>query len=310
MAATENVAGIICHDAGGAEILASYARQQNLNAVYCLGGPAIKIFERKLGAIPMVELQAAIESADWVLCGTSWQSDLEWQALELARARGTRSVSFLDHWVNYRQRFIRHGEERLPDEIWVGDVYAMQLAREIFAGLPVVLVENPAFQDISKEISKIVTGSTQSHTGLRILFVSDNIADSMLAQYGDAHHWGYTDDNTLEYLLEHLDVFGEPVHQIRIRPHPSEPPDRFAGHKALQSGNVVIGGQTTLLEEIADSDIVAGGESMAMVIGLIAGKRVVSCIPPGGKPCALPQKEIEHMQSMVKEESGSQNAIL
>lgn len=39
---------------------------------------------------------------------------------------------------------------------------------------------------------------------------------------------------------------------------------------------------------------------MAMVIGLLAQKRVISCIPPGGRPCSLPQKEIEPLSELIQ----------
>jgi hypothetical protein len=32
---------------------------------------------------------------------------------------------------------------------------------------------------------------------------------------------------------------------------------------------------------------------MALVTALLAGRRVLSCIPPGGRPCVLPFAEIE-----------------
>ncbi len=37
-----------------------------------------------------------------------------------------------------------------------------------------------------------------------------------------------------------------------------------------------------------NAEIVIGCDSMAMVIGLLAKKRVVSSIPPEGKPLSLP----------------------
>ncbi|MBT6671689.1 MAG: hypothetical protein HOB13_03115, partial [Lentimicrobiaceae bacterium] len=44
--------GIISHDAGGAEILSSYVlHQKNLKFSYALEGPAINIFEQKLGSL-------------------------------------------------------------------------------------------------------------------------------------------------------------------------------------------------------------------------------------------------------------------
>jgi hypothetical protein len=68
-----------------------------------LEGPALKIFERKLGPIEQMPLDDALRQSDGLLCGTSWQSDIEWRAIELARSRGKPSAAFLDHWVNYRE---------------------------------------------------------------------------------------------------------------------------------------------------------------------------------------------------------------
>jgi len=39
---------------------------------------------------------------------------------------------------------------------------------------------------------------------------------------------------------------------------------------------------------------------MAMVVGLLAKKRVLSSIPPGGRPCQLPQLDIENLQQLVR----------
>ena len=37
---------IVAHDAGGAEVLSSYVRQQGLDCLFSLRGPALAIFER------------------------------------------------------------------------------------------------------------------------------------------------------------------------------------------------------------------------------------------------------------------------
>ncbi len=152
MTASPEICLIIAHDAGGAEVLSSYVRRTGLRCLYVLQGPARKIFERKLGNIETLPLDEAIRQADWVLCGTSWQSELEFDAIKLARALGKRSVAFLDHWVNYRERFERKGELNLPDEIWVGDPIAAELAGKIFDLTPIRLVENPYFMDIREEV--------------------------------------------------------------------------------------------------------------------------------------------------------------
>ena len=55
----------------------------------------------------------------------------------------------------------------------------------------------------------------------------------------------------------------------------------------------------TLAEDILCSHIVVGCESMAMVVALLADKLVISCIPPGGRACQLPHKEILDLKDMV-----------
>jgi hypothetical protein len=45
--------------------------------------------------------------------------------------------------------------------------------------------------------------------------------------------------------------------------------------------------------------VVVGCESMAMVVGLLAQKKVVSSIPPSGRHCRLPQKNIVHLSEIA-----------
>ena len=81
---------------------------------------------------------------------------------------------------------------------------------------------------------------------------------------------------------------------IIIRPHPSECLNKYDwvfdefNHKDIKIDN-----KKTLLEQIFDSDIVVGCETMAMVVAILAEKEVISSIPPGGRACVLPYKEIK-----------------
>ena len=291
---------VVSHDAGGAEILSSYVIQQGLKGIYSLAGPAVKIFNRKLGIIQGVSLDEAIQQADWLLCGTSWQSDLEWQAIKMAREYGKRSVAFLDHWGNYRERFIREGEICLPDEIWVGDIQAKALAERVLPEVKAKLVMNPYFDEIKRELAAIPKMDITGKTGINILFVTEPLREHGLKEFGNECHWGYTEEEALHYLLTNLHVLGRPVDRIVIRPHPSEPLNKYDWVKQKYNLPVVNGGSRTLLEEVVESDVVVGFQSMAMMVGMLAGKRVISCIPPGGKVCVLPQPDIEHMQSLCR----------
>ena len=143
---------VVSHDAGGAEVLSSYVRRSGLECLFVLAGPARKIFERKLGEVNAMPLDEALLRADSILCGTSWPSAFEWNAMKQARVCGKRSVAILDHWMNYGVRFTREGETCLPDELWVGDAEAEKLARSLFPATKLTLVENPYFLDIREEL--------------------------------------------------------------------------------------------------------------------------------------------------------------
>jgi hypothetical protein len=290
---------LVCHDAGGAEILSSWAKLQSEEFCRVIEGPASKIFDRKLGAGESLELEQAIQKSDWILCGTSWQSDLERRAVTLGRRSGKKVISFIDHWVNYPERFIIDGNLVLPDEIWVGDVDAEIIAINVFPNTPIVLQNNPYFLELKDQLKNISRSQTENDFKT-ILYVCEPIREHALLQHGDELYWGYTEEEALNFFLENIDVLGIKVKEIQLRPHPSEEQSKHLWSTANKNFNVVIGGKRSLLEEIVAADIIVGCESMAMVVALLDHKRVISSIPPGGKACGLPQKAIEYLQNLVK----------
>lgn len=289
---------IVSHDAGGAEILSSWLNRVHCQASVVAAGPAQSIFRYKCPKAKFLSLDEALARSNWVLCGTGWQSSFERRAIARGRALGKKTVAYLDHWVNYRERFDEDGISVLPDEIWVGDADAERIARAVFDKTPVLLQPNPYVEDLLAEIAgrQPLKSSTAAS---RVLYVCEPIADHALVQYGDEHHWGYTEHDALRFFLNNVAALGQPVNAITIRPHPSEQVGKYQWANGLIPLPIELGGKKTLLEETLASDIVVGCESMAMVVGLLAGKRVISTIPPGGRPCQLPHSDIEHMQGLV-----------
>lgn len=289
---------IVSHDAGGAEILSSWLNRAYCPASVVVAGPAEDIFKRKCPQAEFLSLNEALAKSTWVLCGTGWQSSFERQALSLSRALGKKTVAFLDHWVNYRERFDESGRSVLPDEIWVGDSDAERIARDLFNATPVLLQPNPYVEDLLAEIARIQTARSKSSAS-RVLYVCEPVADYALAKYGNERHWGYTEHDALYFFLTNIATLRQRIDVITIRPHPSELADKYHWARGLILQPIDFGGKKTLLEETLASDIVVGCESMAMVVGLLAKKRVISSIPPGGRPCQLPHRNIEHMQLLA-----------
>ena len=299
---------IVSHDAGGAEILASYAKKVEEPCLFSLAGPAAKVFTIQMATVISLPLEAAIEQADWLLCGTSWQSDLEWQAIALSRKMGKRSIAYLDHWVNYQERFVRAGVQHLPDEIWVGDVHAEALARAEFPGIPIRLVPNHHFADIRGQVANLKIASNHSlHSNQqenKVLFVCENISEHAQMQHGDPRYWGYTEFDAIEYFFANIKALQTPISSVTIRPHPSDPAGKYDQAIAQHPGLARLSSGQSLLADIAAADVVVGCESMAMVIAVQCGRRVVSCIPLQQVALKLPFSEIEILSTIVRNHSG------
>ncbi len=286
--------GVVCHDAGGAEVVSSLVRRRTGTFRFALDGPAESIFERKMGRVESVPLARAVMGASGIICGTSWQSDLEVEAICLARDAGVRSIAFLDHWTNYAERFDRNGATSLPDEIWVGDEIAQTLAGAAFPRADIKLRSNPYLEDVLVDLATEEVALRREGEGLRVLYVCEPVAEHALRSHGDPRFFGYVEEDALRFFMERLDALGGPVDRIVVRRHPSESEKKWAWAREL-SPAIRLGGASPLTREIAEADVVVGCESMALVVALMAGKRVLSCIPPGGRACGLPHPGIEHL---------------
>ena len=291
-----STAAIVAHDAGGAELLANFIKRSQLKcASFAIEGPAVSIFCRVLGEVQIEPLESTLDRAGWILTGSSWQSDLEWRALRFARAHGKRSVTFLDHWLNYRDRFSRMDTECLPDVLWVADRYAQQIAEREFPGETIENKGNPYLESIAERAAR-QSNVLESAQAQRVLIVTEPVSVHALQQYGDSLYFGYTEFDAVALMLARLPQIlnGETLGQIVVRPHPSEPLNKYEYLVGNPQGlPVVVRKDGDLLDEVLDSSIVIGCETMALVVALAAGRRAISCIPAAGRACALPHESIE-----------------
>jgi hypothetical protein len=203
--------------------------------------------------------------------------------------------------VNYRERFQRAGRERLPDEVWVGDGYALEAANRAFPDLPIAQIDNPYFLDLERELAEAQIRQLvrPPERGARVLFVCEPTSEHAALRYGNARHWGYTEQEAMRFFLEHIGAVIGAIDHIVFRPHPAECAGKYdwlaSGHRVALS----VSADRLLVDEIADADVVAGCNSMALVVALLGRRRVLSCVPPGGARCVLPHQGIESLQELV-----------
>ena len=298
--------GIVSHDAGGAEILSNWVKKNNKDTqfLFFLRGPAKKIFQRnldiKLADQSEQTIQNFLNEIDLLMCGTSWQSSLEREFIVKAKQSKIKVISILDHWVNYRERFMVNKTFVLPDEIWVCDEFAYKKAKDEFEGAIIKKIKNYYFESIKKKITvirkKILPDDSQN-----ILYVCEPISQHAKLKYGDEFYLGYNENTALLFFLKNIKKLNINKKTIVIRPHPAEEIEKYLWVKDYYDGSVEFRGENDLIEEIMRASIVAGCESMAMIVGLMAKKRVISTIPHGGRECVLPFKSIEIMKEIISE---------
>ena len=294
-----NIAAV-CHDAGGAEIVSSLLRRQNLKCKYALFGPALPIFQRKIEGITNQTIADALYDVDLLICGTSSPSTCELDAIALAHSRGIKSLAILDHWINYRERFLLENQLITPDEIWVVDETAKQLASEALPEVNINLIENPYKEDFLEILAiakQLHLNNSRGGNRKTILYVTEPTSEHAKRKYDDARYWGYTEQEAVKYFFENIKIIAPDVLKVIIRPHPSEVSSKYFFALDTQGLEVFITKKRELVAEIAEADIIAGCNSMAMVVGTWAKKRVVCCIPPGGRGFNLPDVGIEFVRA-------------
>ena len=291
---------IISHDAGGAEILSHLIDMKKDNYYFVLDGPAKKVFKKVLGVSSSRLSEKTLACCEIIISSTSWQSSLELNALSIAKKLDKYIIVVLDHWVNYRQRLTYEGQIIVPDEIWVTDQYAESITRSIFKNVCIKTKPNLYLEKTVKRIKSNINKVTNNLED-NILYVSDNISEHGEKYYGDSRYFGYNEFDSLKYMIDNISFITKNHFEIKIRPHPSDPDGKYEemvyAHKDL---NISISKSNSLEADISASNIVVGAQTMAMVVALYAGKKVISSIPKGCKELSLPHKGIIKLKDLIK----------
>jgi len=282
------------HDAGATNLIIGWLRDRSdIELRTCLAGPAAELWTAAFGGVKIVPLTDALQGAGTLLSGTSYASSLEHQARFLAKERGIRSIGVIDHWVNYPDRFIREGTRVLPDEIWVADEDALAIAVACFPGIAVRQQPNLYLAGL---VAQVRAADIEPRHGKsrRVLYALEPICHPW-AQGGEAGEF-----QALDYFVQcgqHLGL--DATAEIRLRPHPSDPQGKYDAWLARNAGwNLCLDPNPSLAKSIAWADTVVGCETYALVVGLAAGRRVVSALPPQAPRCRLPMKDIIHLRDI------------
>lgn len=248
---------IVSKDAGGAEILSSWVKNNPGNYKYYLSGPAKKIFKSKIGKLKISNLRECIFQSDTILSSTG-TTRFEINALQKFRKQKKKTIVYLDHWVNYKERFLINDRLVKVDEIWVNDKYAYKEVKKIFKDIKIKQKRNYFLEEFISSIKKYKEKKTSILylTGGRKKNTNGKINIEILL---------------FKYFLEEIyfkKFYKKNIHLI-IRVHPNE---NFAKYKKnYKKDNLIKTSNNSLASDISKSFSVYGHNTMALYLARKAG---------------------------------------
>lgn len=288
----------VCHDAGTAQIITAWLQEEHLkNNFFYFKGPAYKIIKKKFNNIKFKEpnenlIQNYIKKSHTVICGTGWQTSIEYDAISLAKFEGKKTIAVLDHWVNYKSRFIRKNKFILPDEIWVTDKFALKYAKKIFTKVKITLKKN---YYLEKEVNLILSKKNEQIKlkNQQLLYLCEPMRNT----------WGKTTQGefqALKYFFKNIKKIGiKKETNICLRLHPSENKDKYIEFKDLYPNIIFSNGEIDLTHEIINSEYIVGCQSYAMVLALKSEKKVYCSLPPWAPKCQLPYSGLIMINNLI-----------
>lgn len=288
----EKYIGIVAHDAGGANILASYCRRKPDNYRYLLQGPAKAIFEKTLSIESEDNFGRFVSECHSFICGTSGKSDLERSIFAQARILNKETTAILDHWINYRERFLLNGKLILPNYLITVDRNAYQIAKETFPECKIEEINNPYLEELYNHYKELTLQKESSYKS-EILYISEGFSE-----HKEEGKNGSSKD--LKYFKEFLHAkqrLFESSLTLRIRLHPSENLAKLDQYREIYSDILQSDSSMDLAIDLSRANCVVGVSSMALVLAASCGIPTFSLLS-SSKESKIPTTGINYIGAL------------
>jgi len=286
---------IVASDAGAAEILSFFVKKKKYEYNYLLKGSAKKIFKKNLGKFNTISLKDSLKKTTLYICGTGWQSDIHIQVIKAARSKDIKVIAYLDHWTNYKNRFFKNNEYYFPDEIWVGDEKAYKIAKKTF-NIKVKKINNYYLDYIKKEFECKFTKNKKLLKKTNILYVTEPTSKVKNNQW-KLNKYDYDEFSSLIFFLNKIKFIYKDF-KIRLKTHPAENPKKYNYILKKYNYNIQINKTSNLINEIKNSEVVVGCNTLALYLAIVAKKNVLCSIPTKQRSL-LPFKQIKYLRNLV-----------
>ena len=148
------ITAVFC-DAGSTNLLAYYLKNKKIKFDCYASGAALKILPK---IFPRKKIRKVIDSKitnnNILVTTTSLNNHFEFKAKLACIKKKINIISVLDHWINYKSRFIYKRKMYLPNQIWVFDKYAKKLSKKNFSKKQILKKDNFYLKFVSRKIKK------------------------------------------------------------------------------------------------------------------------------------------------------------
>ena len=296
---------ICCCDAGAAIYLLNWIKFYDKKINFCLLGPALSIFEEKYNNLINLNLEEALLNTNLLITGTGWSTDLEISAIRLAKEKSIYTISVLDHWANYKERFLLNNKLFLPNQIWVADSIAYQIAQKEFPDTLIILKPNIWLENLKNKVQSIRQKNKKqiNYPANNLIYFLEPIRKEWLSDKKESEEY-----QALNYFLDmvsnlqKLDYINPIINNIflRLRLHPSESKEKYMKFVVENRSriNLEIGLLNSIEDDLAWCDIAYGVDTQALIAALECGIISISTKPPWGGQCVLPHPNLLHLRDL------------
>lgn len=224
------------------------------------------------------------QKPELVIIGTSHEDTVEPNFIKIAKEMGVKTVSFVDFWNKYPERFICGGKRVLPDKILVVDnIMQKEMIGHGFLSEIIEVVGNPHLENIC-ENSKWFKRRKNDDDRIKIAFFSQPIAELYGYSQADINWLGYNEITIVEALIRCINKICEKKVKIEliINLHPREGDGELlkkvlSAHKNEISKKLSIAVvKMNSLKLINEVDLVLGMCSIVLLESVILGKSTLS----------------------------------
>jgi hypothetical protein len=261
----------VVHDPGGYQavmpVIEKFINNGVTTFVFCCVGPAAILNPQfALSEDEVFNILKSLISSDQISClvtATSWGNELEVKVIQTGKRSSIHTISILDYWSNYKQRFVLGDEYIFPDELLIMDELAHSEA--IADGVPAEILKikgQPALDHLIWVRDRIVSSSEKSNKN-QLLLLSQPL--SLLY-----NNMGYTEETVIEDCFRAMQLL--PQFKLDIKFHPKDRP-------CLQGRYAANAVEGDLTEVLPNYDLVIGMSSIAMLHAVLLGIPTISYQP-------------------------------